>query len=98
MEEKVIYLCDGEAVGCRKTTCYRNANRRMTAPICFRTSHPQNAVNFVKTGHTYTEINEIADEYSSTEKEAAEITAALDSMLRKKREKLALYCEGKRTV
>ena len=88
VERKIMYLCDGHVKGCRRTTCYRNIKRRDTSPVCFYTSHPENAVNLMAEGNGgYREMNDVTDDYWMTEKEAAELTAAIDEQLRKKASK-----------
>ena len=83
-----MYLCDGHVKGCRRTTCYRNTKRRDTSPVCFYTSHPENAVNLRAEGNgAYREMNDVTDNYWATEKETAELTAVIDEQLRKKASK-----------
>lgn len=45
MKEKILYLCDGEVPGCKKTICYKE---ECEFPYCRHTSDINHAINFRK--------------------------------------------------
>ena len=46
---KTLFLCDGEVPTCKKSSCYKNAERKDSCPACHYTSDVTHAVNFKKT-------------------------------------------------
>ena len=46
---KTLFLCDGEVPTCKKSSCYKNAERKDSCPTCHYTSDVTHAVNFKKT-------------------------------------------------
>ena len=46
---KTLFLCDGEVPTCKKSSCYKNAGRKDSCPVCHYTADVTHAVNFKKT-------------------------------------------------
>lgn len=60
---KVLYLCDGQVEGCRKTNCYMHG---VFAGPCYLTSDIRHAANFERRSGVYREktlMDRVAEAY-----------------------------------